>query len=130
MNDEKFDYTYSAPTDDERREIESIKKQYEASTTKVDKLEELRSLDRRVTKPPFIVSLILGIVGTLIMGLGMTMVLEWNITAWGVIVGLLGVATAAVAYPVHKVMLKHNKSKYGQRIVELSDELLNKDGEQ
>lgn len=122
---DKFSYTYSAPSESERREIESIKKQYTAAPKNEDKLEKLRRLDMRVTQPPMIVGLIVGIIGTLIMGLGMAMALEWNIMLWGIVVGVIGIALAAAAYPVYRVILKRNKRKYGQLIIELSDELLN-----
>lgn len=125
MSDNKFNFTYSAPSESERREIESIKKQYVAATGKEDKLNRLRNLNKRVTRPPMIISLAIGISGTLIMGAGMTMVTEWNIIVWGVIVGVLGVVIAAVAYPVYRAILNRNKRKYGRKIIELSNELLN-----
>lgn len=124
-NGNKFDYSYSAPTEDERREIEDIKRQYVAPPQKEDKLEKLRKLNGRVTKPPLIMCLIMGIFGILVFGLGMTMVLEWNLLAWGIVVGVTGAAVAGVSYPVYKALLKRNKAKYGQRIIELSNELLN-----
>lgn len=123
---DKFDFSYSAPTEAERREIESIKKQYTAGAQKEDKLETLRKLNKKVTRPPRIVGLTAGIVGTLIMGLGMTMVLEWSVTVWGVIVGALGVAIIAAAYPLYRAILGRNKGKYGGQIIDLSNELLNK----
>ncbi len=126
MNDEyKFNYSYSAPNESERREIESIKKQYISAPKKEDKLERLRDLNKRVMQPPLIISLTIGIVGTLVMGVGLTMVLEWNIVAWGVMTGILGAAIAALAYPIYKAILNRNKRKYGERIIELSDDLLN-----
>lgn len=124
-NDNKFNYTYSAPTENERREIESIKRQYLPVQHKEDKIENLRNLNKRVTQPPVIIGLTIGIIGILVMGLGMTMVLEWSINVWGVIVGIIGIAVAAAAYPVYRTVLNRNKKKYGQRIIELSDELLN-----
>ena len=127
-NETKFNYTYSAPTEQERREIESIRKQYTAASEKDDKLVLLRRLNRSVTRPPVIISLIVGIIGTLILGVGMTMVLEWDILIWGAIVGVIGVAVAAVAFPIYKALLKHNKRKYGQQIIDLSNELLNTEG--
>ncbi len=124
---DKFDYVYSAPTEDERREIESIKKQYMPDGKKADKLEDLRELNKRVTRPPFIFGLTIGIIGVLVMGVGMTMVLEWNVLIWGIVVGVVGIGIAAVAYPVYKAVLKANKKKYGRRIIELSNELLNEE---
>ena len=123
---DKFEFTYTAPTEAERREIESIKRQYSAPPAKT-KLQELRELNKRVTRPPFTVSLIIGIIGTLIMGVGMTMGLEWNMLLWGSVVGVVGIAIAASAYFIYKAILKHNKQKYGQRIINLSNELLNEE---
>lgn len=125
QDNEKFDYTYSAPTESERREIESIKKQYTVAPEEESPLENLRNLNKRVTRPPFIAGVLLGIAGTLILGLGMAMVMEWNYMAWGIVVGLLGVAIVAAAYPVYRAVLRRNKRKYGRQIVRLSDELLN-----
>lgn len=123
----KFDYVYSVPTENERREIESIKKQYMAAPKEESKLERLRNLNKRVTRPPLIVGLTTGVIGTLVMGLGMTMVLEWNLWIGGVIVGVLGIAMIAVAYPIYRAVLNRNKKKYGRQIIELSNELLNAD---
>lgn len=123
----KFDYVYSVPTENERREIESIKKQYMAAPKEESKLERLRNLNKRVTRPPLIVGLTTGVIGTLVMGLGMTMVLEWNLWIGGIIVGVLGIAMIAVAYPIYRAVLNRNKKKYGRQIIELSNELLNAD---
>lgn len=123
--EDKFDYVYSAPTENERREIESIRKQYMPTQQKEDKLETLRKLNNRVTQPPMIFGLTTGIIGTLVMGLGITMVLEWSVIVWGVIVGLAGIAIISIAYPVYRAVLKRNKKKYGQQIIELSNQLLN-----
>ena len=124
-NETKFDYTYSAPTENERREIESIRKRYTPPQENESRLEELRRLNNRVIKPPMIIGWIIGIFGTLVFGAGMTMVLEWDIKVWGIIVGIIGVAIAGVAYPIYKAVLKRNKRKYGQQIIDLSNELLN-----
>lgn len=124
-NDDKFDYTYSAPTENERREIESIRSQYAPATQSDGKLERLRRLNKRVTRPPLIIGIVTGVLGLLVMGAGMAMVLEWNIIVRGIIVGLSGLAIAAVAYPVYRAVLGRNKRKYGRQIIELSNELLN-----
>lgn len=123
-DNKKFKYTYAAPTEQERREIDSIRRQYAADGS-VDKLEQLRRLDGKVKNPPKILGIILGIAGILVFGLGLTMVLEWSMAVWGTVVSAVGVVPMALAYPAHQLLLKHNKNKYGQVIVELSDELLN-----
>lgn len=124
-NKNRFNFSYAAPSEAERREIESIKRQYLPSTKKENKLEVLKSLNKKVVQPPSILGLTIGILGTLIMGVGLTMVLEWNILAWGIVVSIIGVTIATTAYPIYKAALKRNKRKYGQKIIELSDELLN-----
>ena len=125
-NENRFEYTYSAPTENERREIESIKKQYVPTQEKEDKLEKLRKLNKRVIQPPMIIGSATGVIGTLVFGLGMAMVLEWGIIVWGVMVGIIGAAFMAVAYSVYCLILRQKKKKYGKQIVELSNELLNK----
>ena len=125
MSENKFVYNYSAPTEDERREIEDIKKQYDGEQVKKDNLTRLRELDRRVKQPPFLISVVLGVVGVLIFGTGLTMVLEWMLYIWGSLVMVVGIVPMAVAYPVRKAMVKNNKKKYGDEIVKLSNELLN-----
>lgn len=124
-NKDKFEFTYAAPSEQERREIESIKRQYMPASKKENKFDELRDLNKKVVQPPSIIGLTVGILGTLIMGTGMAMALELGIMVWGIIVGVIGLAIAAVAYPIYKAVLGRNKRKYGQKIIELSDELLN-----
>lgn len=126
MTDEnKFEYTYTAPTESERREIESIRRQYENPQKRENKLQELRDLNKRVTAAPKIIGWILGIAGVLLFGWGMALVMEWNTLVVGIPVGIAGAAVAAAAYPVYKTILRRNKRKYGQQILDLSNRLLN-----
>ena len=119
----KFKYTFSSPTEDERKEIESIKKQYSPSNQQ-SKLERLRKLDKKVKNVPIIISLLLGIIGTLIFGLGITMVLEWNLLWWGVGVALVGIIPIASAYFVYNLVFTRLKNNYSEEILTLSEELL------
>lgn len=129
MNGDKFHYTYTAPNERERREIESIRRQY-AKKGEEDGLARLRKLNRRATRPPLAAAIALGTVGALVFGLGMAMAVEWNMIASGSAVGAVGLALAASAYPLYKLMLNRNRRKFGRQIVELSDGLLNgKEGE-
>ncbi len=128
MDENKFSYNYSAPTKEERREIEDIKRRYSAETPTESKMERLRHLDKKVKRSPTAVSLSLGIVGTLVFGLGLTMVLEWNMLTTGIIVMLAGCLPIAAAYPLHNLILAKNKKKYGEEIVKISEELLGEEG--
>ena len=124
MNDKEFKYTYSAPTEAERREIERIQRQYKSKTEKEIKLQRIRRLDAFVQNFSVILALVLGIMGTMIFGLGMSMILVWNITAVGIIVCIVGSVPAIAAYPVYLITLKKNKEKYGEEILRLSEEIL------
>lgn len=129
MNENKFEYSYDAPTERERKEVESLKKKYAPKVERVDKMEELRMLDRKVQSLPMTWGLIFGVVGTLIFGLGMTMVLEWKMLIWGVLVSVVGLIPVALAYPVYKWALQKMSDKYRERILALSEEILHENEE-
>ena len=120
----KFECTYSAPTERERREIEAIRRSY-APQESESKIERLKRLDNKVKTPPFIWALSVGIVGTLIFGLGLTMILEWNLRVWGALVAIVGFFPIGIAYPLHNKLLKKQKGKYQAEILKLSEEILN-----
>ncbi len=125
MNENQFNYTYKAPTEAERREIESIKRQYESKNEDKSKLTRLRKLNNYVNGTATSISLALGVIGLLVFGLGLAMVLEWKIIAGGIFISALGVPLIAIAYPVYNMVLSKNKAKYGDEILKLSNELLN-----
>lgn len=122
-----FCYTYSAPTSAERREIEDIRKQYLPAAEKIDKIDELKALDAKVKRLPFVLALTIGIAGILLFGLGMSMVLVWHALAGGIVVVAVGAAVSAAAYPLRHIMLGRNKEKYGAEIIRLSEQLLGKE---
>lgn len=121
---DKFNYSYSAPTENERKEIEYIKKQYISKSNKDKKLEELRRLDKKVNAMPTCVALILGIVGIMVFGLGMTFVLEWQQMILGVILGAIGIIPMVGAYFTYNALYAKLKAKYSPEIIRLSNELL------
>lgn len=122
---EKFKYKYSAPTMEERREIDSIRSQYLPKDKSMTKMERLRQLDRKVKNVPTAFSISLGIVGILTFGLGLTFFLEW-IKYWyiGIPISIGGIILMLIAYPLYNKILKKYKDKYGKEIIELSNELL------
>lgn len=123
MND-KFTYDYSAPSKEELREIEDIRRRYGGDKQEKDKLTLLRELDKKVKNLPTVISLTLGIVGVLIFGLGLTMILEWKILLWGVVVSLIGCVPMASAFFAYNYLFEKSKRKYGDEILRLTDELL------
>lgn len=124
-DNEKFNFTYSAPTKSEREEIEDIRKNYLPKAKEDSKLIRLKKLDGMVKDIPMALSLSVGIIGTLIFGLGLTMILEWKIIVFGVIVSILGIIPVALAYFVYKKILYKLTEKHREEILKLSEELLN-----
>ena len=125
MSENKYSYTYSAPTEAEKKEIDSIRRQYEPKSEKETKLNRLRRLDSSVKNPPQIVALILGIIGLLIFGLGFTTVLEWGHTLLGIIIAVFGIVPMALALPAYKKIYAKQKAKHSEEILKLTKELLN-----
>lgn len=119
---ETFQYTYSAS---EQEEIRKIREKYAPPEKRADKIEQLRRLDRSATKPGIIVSLIVGIIGALIMGTGMSMSMVWggDLFLPGILVGVIGIAGAAAAYPLYGAITKRRREKLAPEIIRLSDEL-------
>jgi len=122
---EKFEYKYTAPTQAERKEIDSIRSQYLPKDKTMTKLERLRKLNNKVNGTPMALSLTIGIIGILTFGLGLTFFLEWT-SFWyvGIPCSLIGIILMLLAYPAYQKILQKYKNKYGPEIIELSNELL------
>lgn len=121
----KFEYNYSAPTQKERQEIESIRNQYLPKSERESKVELLKRLDNKVKNIPMVTALTFGIVGSLIFGTGMAFFLEWT-ELWyvGIPFGLVGILITILAYPIYCYLLKKLKKKYSSEIIRLSNELI------
>ena len=119
-NNDKFEYTYSAK---QQTELENIRKKY--LPQEESKMDRLRRLDESVTHPGTMISIIVGIVGTLIMGFGMCLCLEWFEFIPGVIVGTAGMAILAAAYPIYSKITQKQREKIAPEILRLTDEIEN-----
>ena len=120
----RFEYTYTAPTEQERREAEEIRKRYAPITEQESKLAQLKSLDAKVKKAPMIWALTLGILGTLIFGGGLSIILETEMLIVGMVVSVVGLVPITLAYFVHRYLMERGKKKYGAEILRLSEEIL------
>lgn len=125
MSEQQFRYTYSAPTESERREIEDIQKQYAPADPADDKMARMRRLNARVRNISVSAAISLGIVGLLLFGAGMSLTLSWGYYLAGILTSVAGIAVMAAANPVYKAVLKKCKNKYGEEILRLTRELLN-----
>lgn len=118
-NNPSFEYTYSAPR---QEEIKRIREKY--IPREEDKMEQLRRLDNSVTQKATMASLAVGIVGALILGVGMCCCLVWNLFVLGIIIGVVGIAGVAAAYPLYMRVLKTEREKIAPEILRLTDELM------
>ena len=119
---ETFNYTYSAS---QQQEIKRIREKYAPPAQEEDKMERLRKLDASVTKPGTIVSLIVGILGALVMGTGMSCIMVWeNLMIPGVIIGVVGMIGVIAAYPLYSRITKKQREKLAPEILRLSNELM------
>ena len=127
-----FEYTYSAK---DQAEIKRIREKYvEPAEKKFDKMEQLRRLDNGVTQKATVVSLVFGIVGTLLLGFGMSLFMtdlsemlgaHKNMAMpIGIIIGVMGGVLASLAYPVYNFVSKSLRKKIAPEIIRLTDELM------
>ena len=127
--DTSFKYTYSAKEQDE---IRRIREKYQSKEE--DGISKLRKMDARVSQKATVVSLVLGILGALVMGTGMSLVMTdlsviLGLTGVvgmviGIFIGLIGIILVALAYPVYNKVLKKEREKIASEILRLTEELL------
>ncbi len=120
-NSSTFNYTYSAK---EQEELKRIRRKY--APPEENKMELLRRLDRSVTEKGTVISIVLGVLGTLIMGLGMSLAMVWQ-GMWfipGIIIGLIGIGILAAAYPVYNHVIRKERERIAPEILRLTDELM------
>ncbi|MBE6779017.1 MAG: hypothetical protein E7541_06495 [Ruminococcaceae bacterium] len=128
---ETFHYTYSAK---EQEEIKAIRKKYVASEQPEDKMAQLRRLDAAVTQKATIVSLVFGIIGALILGMGMSLAMTeightiglsvGVATVMGGLIGVVGIVLVCAAYPIYNRLLIKARQKIAPEIIRLTDELM------
>ena len=116
-----FQYIYSAK---QQNEIKMIRDKY--IDVEEDKIRKLKKLDESTTKSASIISLILGIIGLLLFGSGMSLCLVWTDTfmSYGICVGVIGIIICSINYPIYVTSVNRNKKKVAKEIVALADELL------
>lgn len=118
---DSFSYSYSAK---EQEEIRKIREKYVPKEE--NKLERLRRLDAGATRKGTITALTLGILSALLLGLGMSCTLVWA-GKWfipGIVIGVVGIAGIVSAYPLYKYLVRKERARLTQEILQLTDELL------
>ncbi len=128
-NQESFSFTYSAA---QQQEIESIRKKY--LPKEESKMERLRALHRYAGQKAQAWAIALGVIGALIMGTGMSLAMTDLAEILGVgadmamligiVIGVVGMALLALAYPVYNRVLDRERRRIAPEILRLTDELL------
>ena len=96
------------------------------------RLEELLLLDKKVKKPVNVFAWIFGSISAIIMGAGMSLVMT-DIGTYigikepmipGIAIGVVGMGLALLTYPIYKRMLGNRRQKYADKILALSNEIM------
>ena len=123
---QSFEYTYSAQ---QQQEVEAIRKKY--LPKEEDKMEQLRRLHSIPTQKAQAASIAIGVLGTLILGTGMSLcmtdlgaVLGPMAMVIGILTGILGLVMVALAYPLYNTVLRKERQRIAPEILRLSEELL------
>ena len=126
MENNSFEYTYSA---ERQQEIEAIRNKY--LPKEEDKMEQLRRLHSIPTQKAQAASIAIGVLGTLILGTGMSLcmtdlgaVLGHMAMVLGILAGILGLVMVALAYPLYNTVLRKERQRIAPEILRLSEELL------
>lgn len=130
-----FNYTYSAK---EQAELKKIREKYLADTrpTEPDKMTQIKRLDASMTKGATIFALCLGIIGSLILGFGMSLIMtdlkeilgsyrESMTMPLGIMIGLVGMVAILAAYPLYQHISERKRKKIAPEILRLTEELMN-----
>lgn len=111
--------------------IQKIRTQYTEKTH--TELDALKALDKKVKAPANVFAYVFGSVSALVMGAGMSLIMTDISKTLGVaspmlpglVIGIIGMLMATVNYPIYKGILGSRRKKYAEKIIELSDKLLN-----
>ncbi len=123
MNDDKFTYSYSPA---KNSEVDKIAAKYLQTDIRPDSdLEKLKRLDRRAELPGTIAGIAVGLSGILILIIGIILVLSFDHFILGLVMGIIGLATAGIATPVSKSVTKRSREKVKDEILTLSKKIKN-----
>ena len=119
-----FTYEYSAKKNEE---LSSIRERY--LPREETKLDRVRALDKRVRLAGVIESLSLGILGSLVFGIGMCFGLDvFGGADWlTILFGGIGTLMMLPCYLIYKRAQRGAKEKYGKEILALTEEIFAED---
>lgn len=111
--------------------VQKIRTQY--TEKEHSNIDELKALDKKVSRPANIFAYVFGSLGAIVMGSGMSLVMTDigttvginNPMLIGIIIGIVGMATVIVNYPIYKGLINARRKKFAAKIISLSDKILN-----
>lgn len=122
MKKQKEIYSYMGTS--EKNEIDDIVNRYMEKSPAVSAADEIKKLDNTVEHKSGTAAIVVGIIGSLILGAGMCCVMVWQgLFTVGIIVGIIGIAVLACAYPVYKKISARERRKISARIINLSKQV-------
>ena len=115
--------------------VQKIRTQYMEKDSSEKNLDLLRELDAEVKRPASVFGYVFGSISTIIMGSGMSLVMTdigqqlgiSNTMPLGIVIGVVGMLMAIATYPIYKNILASRKEKYADRILELSERIMNEE---
>ena len=118
---------YQASERDQKK-AEGIRRQY--VSREENKMEQLQKLDSKVKLPGKIVGSILGVIGALVMGAGMSLVMVWGNMAMGLALSIPGLAVLLLGFLAYYLITGSRKKKYAAEIMRLSGDVMKKESAQ
>lgn len=117
-----FEYTYSAPQQDE---VKKIREKY--LPKEETKMDQLRRLDESATKKGMACALVLGTISALVLGLGMCCTMVWQDILFlpGVFIGCVGIIGVSITYPLFNRITSQERQRLAPEILRLTNELMN-----
>ena len=108
----------------ETRQIEKIRAAY--TEREESKFDQLKNLNKKVSRPAKIFAYIFGTIAALILGTGMCLAMKviGDMMILGIVIGCVGLLLAGFNYRLYEAILASRKKKYAPEILALSDELL------
>jgi tetrahydromethanopterin S-methyltransferase subunit G len=89
------------------------------------KLEQLKALNRLSQRPGRTTAVIIGILSALVLGAGMSMVMEWeNLFILGIAIGVVGIIGCLVTNPIYRSVTARKKALYAPQIIQLCNEII------
>ena len=116
-----FQYTYSAKEQDE---LKRIRNKY--LPKEENKMELLRRMDAQVTQKATMHAIIVGVIGALVLGMGMSCCLVWadSVFVLGIVIGMIGMGVLALAYPIYNRTIKKERERITPEVLRLTEDLM------